>query len=314
MFGASGTRGPWRAVARSGWAARLLAVLALGTGGAVLGLACGGTTGREDLPAQTSPASPGMDASVVTDSTVGGSVSLDEGLFDVAIVYVDRALPDVAAPSMGADDGGGSPYPSCPGFLPVDVDGDVLLGSDGGIELGNEFAQAPAAYNDAGSVVLAPDGSPCATYGWLGSTAIDECLVQDPPGQNDYQLLPPCNWCAEAGAAAQGTGAGESRYSLCMALYACMIQTGCGFTTVTSCICGPGSNNANCLQNPLGPCLVQEMASLEELPTSVEDALKNETSIDPSFLGSCGAKLNQMFKNAGGGVDKCFPADAGTKD
>jgi hypothetical protein len=54
------------------------------------------------------------------------------------------------------------------------------------------------------------------------------------------------------------------------------------------------------------------MASLEELPTSVEDALKNETSIDPSFLGSCGAKLNQVFKTAGD--VKCFPADAGTKD
>ena len=301
MVGASGTR--------------VLGALLLGGGVAGLGFACGGTTGREDLPVMTAS---GMDAGAVLDSTVAATEpSLDAALFDVATTYVDHVLPDVGAPpDASAGDAGASRYPNCPGFLPVDADGGVLLDPDGGIALDNEFDQAPAAYDDAGNVILAPAGSPCATYGWLGSTAIDECttVLSVGSGPSAYQLLPPCNSCAQAGVAAQGTGAGQPRYSLCMDLYACIIQSGCADQQVSNCFCGSSTGMA-CTLNPVGPCEAQEMAALEEVPGSagVLDALKQFTSLSPSFLGVCGSTLNALFKYAGA-ENHCLPTDGGTGD
>ena len=68
--------------------------------------------------------------------------------------------------------------------------------------------------------VPAPDGSPCATYGWLGSTAADDCLTSQISGfQHDFPLVPPCNWCSRE-SRPRGRGAGCPLHDLCSTLYA----------------------------------------------------------------------------------------------
>jgi hypothetical protein len=279
--------------------------------------ACGGTSGRELLPQPTMASGNAGDAGdgsadgTVGDSPEDGSASGDDGGdstlqgsgngdFDVVITYADRVLPDIGAPppqgEAGAD-GSSYPWPSCPPFLPVR--GDQV------VSLAESTNQVPAVYTDDGGSAFAPDGSACASYGWLGSLAIDECTTRN-QGSLNNPAFPPCNWCVGAGVAVQGTMAGEQRYALCLALYQCIIQAGCG-ANIGSCLCGSESTAA-CTgdMNPPGPCAQLELASLEERPDSVEDALVNYVSDDPSFLGVCGSTLNAVFASASGGA--CFPS------
>jgi hypothetical protein len=68
---------------------------------ALLGIACGGTTGREGL------AIPGNDGGgrdgTTPDATLATDATFDVGAFDVNIVYVDRVLPDIQAHDGGSD-------------------------------------------------------------------------------------------------------------------------------------------------------------------------------------------------------------------
>lgn len=274
-----------------GWGGALL----MAAGSLTFYAACGGTNGHEDLP---------MTAAGSVDATLedaSDDVSDDLGFFDVDIQYADQVLPDVVAPPDGGDAEAGSPFPSCPPFIPVNAVGAP-------VPLAIEDHESPSAYDDAGAIELAPDGSVCQGYGWLGSTSIDSCTTE--VTGSGFIQLPPCNWCSDAGIAVQGSGAGVARYQLCMDLYACIAQSGCG-PEISSCLCGT-ENTVACSSdsNPPGPCASQEMASLEELTGSTLDALMNYTALDPSFLGICGSRLNAVYANGASG--DCFPPDAGS--
>ena len=275
--------------------------------GAFATVTCGGTTGREGLSDEDSDAGmgPAMSGAADDGGRAADGAALGTGpLFDVGITYVDRVLPDVTVVSPAGEGGATYPWPTCPPFIPVGPDG-------GEIPLGNELDQLPAAYEDGGTVFAAA-GSPCATYGWLGSPATDECLTSSSSGwgQGDFALLPPCSWCLDAGSASQGSGAGTGTYDLCIGLYACAIQTRCGAgASPSTCLCGDASAAA-CIVSPAGPCAAQELAALQYRSDSVEQALSNYTQVDPAFLGYCGSALNYVFQNAR--ANACFAADAGT--
>jgi hypothetical protein len=280
---------------------------------AALGAAsCGGTSGRENLPvAQSGSGSGAIDATEQPDGpsddagdagTMDATVDMDADatvtgiytdLFDVVIVYADRALPEAQAPQEGGVDGSmgtGGGMPNCPPWLP---NPDL------------RSSQVPGDYGPDGGVIPALDGSPCATYPWLGSTAADDCVTANfnvissatSPGNPHVALLPPCNWAVEAGVATGGVGAAlnKSRYDLCLDLYRCMIGTLC-FTAVlgapprmaegkfgiTDCFCGRDDAGAeipiaSCVNNPQGPCKEQEMAAFELLdsPANYASVLSN---------------------------------------
>jgi len=269
---------------------------ALAAAGAGVAFACGGTTGREGLTA----VGPGtVDATVADSGDAGADSGLDAGDFDVPVLYADRALPDVEAPPEGGAADASAGLPACPPFLPVRGGQVVTIG---------ERDQVPSVYAPDGSVTFAPDGSACASYGWLGSPAIDECVTgSGHTSGSGFIWLPPCNWCSEAGVALQGPGAGNQRYDLCMALYACIEKSGCG-SNVGTCLCGTADPTTTCQKQPPGPCATEEMAALEELSTSVQDALLNYTALGSGFLGNCGSTLNYVYVS--GQNSGCFP-DAG---
>jgi hypothetical protein len=281
---------------------RRLAVAISLAGAAVAAVTCGGTTGREGLPQDNDD---GTDAESVVES---GMTGLDSGLFDVMITYVDQFLPDIVAPADTGQDGGGSPWPSCPPFIAVGPDG-------GPVPLGSalEVNEVPGDYAGDGGEVPAPDGSPCATYGWFGSTATDNCLLQLAPAEGDFAFFPPCNWCADAGVASVGAGAGIALYNLCLDLYTCSLQTGCGAASAaypSACLCGNASG-PDCIIDAGGPCAAQELAALQATQATLQTALENYAA-DPVAAqnnpGYCGAALNYVFQNAA--ELGCFPADA----
>jgi hypothetical protein len=166
--------------------------------GVFAGLSCGGTTGREDLPAPATDdggvtgADGTTESSVVetptataTDAGTGDAGSLDATLvgnasaqeldgstFDVIILYSDRVLPAIGATAPSGTDAGeaGYPWPDCPPFIRLSHQGQVL--TTGGMDA----VELPAAIDDAGMVIRAPAGSACARYGWLGSVAADICF------------------------------------------------------------------------------------------------------------------------------------------
>jgi hypothetical protein len=265
--------------------------------GGVVTVACGGTTGREGLLLP--------DASLPGDSgVVDNDADLDSGAFDVVILYADRVLPDVVAPPDATGDAEARyPWPDCPPFIPVDSDGDPV---DPSVSIN----QIPSVYDDAGQVIAAPDGSACAEYPWLGSTAIDDCLTSS--SNASYPLLPPCNWCVDAGVAAAGLLQGQPRYGICLDLYACILDSGCAATgsSATACLCG--AELGTCAVDASGPCASAELAALEYSAVS-PDVLKNFENAAPNaavFLGFCGGNLNSVLQAAVS--DGCFPpGDAG---
>jgi hypothetical protein len=264
-----------------------------------LAVACGGSTGREGLtiPGQAEPGQ----ADAGDDATTS---PFDAGLFDVDITYAERSLPDISAPPEAGRAEAGYPWPSCPPFINVDFMGQPVAP-------GTEIDQVPSAYADDGGVVFAPDGSPCATYGWLGSTAIDECMTSNNAGgspTNDFAFLPPCNWVAEAGVAVEGARKGDSRYAICLDLYVCIVDSGCALQNSQGCLCG-SATPSTC--NASGPCGAQELAALEERADTIQDALKNYTATGgiAGFRGAGGSQLNYVY--GGARSYECF--DAGAK-
>jgi hypothetical protein len=236
-------------------------------------------------------------------------IDFDAGLFDVQITYADRLLPEIVAPPPPAAEAG-HPWPTCPPFLPV------VNGRE--VPLGMEIDQIPSEYDDGGAIVAAPDGSPCAAYGWLGDTAIDECLTSMASGigSSDYVYLPPCNWAIEAGTAQGGMRTGDSRYDICIDLYQCLMSTACGtsggtYGNLTSCLCG--ANSVMC--DGGGPCGADEMNALEVQSNNLQFATKNYYATGANiagFTGLAGSMLNFMFQEALSAG--CFPRPAGGSD
>ena len=267
---------------------------------------CGGTTGTEDLPAVMTSNPMTVDGGI--DATVDATLdeTPDAGFFDVDIVYADRRIPDVAAPTVTGDAAAGYPWPNCPPWVPVRFNGILAT-------LDTLYKLIPAEYDDAGSplvddagrAVPYPDGSACATYPWLGSTAADSCLASS--GRLDgYSYFPPCNWCVDAGVTLQGPLSGTDRYAVCAQLYECMMRTGCGQNNIPGyCLCGSDHNHCDAG----GPCGFYELASLESLsdPASLAMAIQGYTDLTPK-PGYCAAALNKIFAN--GVNDQCY-SDAG---
>ncbi len=265
----------------------------------VAALWCGGTTGQGASPGDGAN---GADATM-PDGGAGadamtGDASVNTGMFDVDIPYADRVLPDVLVAPEGGQDAGPS-LPDCPPFLPVSKETGKVQ------SLGNEDDQVPAVTGGDGGEVFAPDGSVCATYPWLGSVAIDQCVTQSAAGgPQDFYFLPPCNWAVDAGVAVRGTGTGESRYDLCIALYQCFMGTQCYLhsfspTGAEWCFCGVGTSaSGDCLTTPQGACVAQEWAALELDPsTPPAQALANFSTIGSADPGWPAKTLNAVFDN-----------------
>jgi hypothetical protein len=249
---------------------------------------CGGTTGREGLSVPVAPDG----AAVEVDDP-------DAGYFDVAVAYADRLIPDVVP--NHPEEAAAYPWPACPPFIPVDGTGAPVDPNEAGTFW---VDQIPSALDDAGAAVFAADGSACATYGWLGSTAVDRCLTGN--SADTFIDLPPCNWAADAGVAQSGAQAGTPRLALCFALYDCMIRSGCATSNVNVCLCGQATNADSCIKSPAGPCFDQEMAALELTKDAVSDALKDFTD---TVVHPVAGKLNQVFQTAES--NNCFPTDGG---
>lgn len=264
--------------------------------------ACGGSSGREDLPSAGMPATlmdatvaDGSDGGAAADATTG---SVYTGAFDVFIPYADVTLPEASGTSAnGADSGGtsaGGGIPNCPRFIPVKY----VQSADGGapsvqvVALGPGAAfddELPADWTSDGGITFAADGSVCATYPWwLGTSAANGCLTNYQDGIASafiVPVLPPCSWAIDAGSPTQGSGAvnGKTRYEVCLDLYSCMITTGCYTKFLQSglsgpnlggyangdCFCGEADGSAipldpaACVTAPQGPCRAQFMAAFE---------------------------------------------------
>ena len=286
--------------------------IALGAAACGIGFACGGTTGREDLPvSQSSPpatADGGIDATL--PSLLVGE--LDSGEFDTAIRYADRALPDVSVPPEAgplSESGSRYPWPDCPPFIPVNHPGHPTPIAHASNELPADYSDA----SDTGSAIAA-DGSACATYGWILSPADDECINSGTGGQAVAPQFPPCSWCLQAGNVAQGTKEGASRYDVCLQLYQCMVKTGCGLQGGAACLCGTeGSLACSKETTPPGPCAAEELAALEAIPgDSLVTILESYTDNAPSYGGYCGSQLNLVYNE--GVVFECYPSDDGGAD
>jgi hypothetical protein len=268
---------------------------------------CGGTTGREGLPMPQPVPTGSTDASVdgmgdAGDATI--SNANDSGWFDVVIEYADRALPEVSAPpEAGGDAGSRWPWPDCPPWVAE------LNGKPVPVEQVSYDYEVPAEYddagdvllNDAGKVVLMPEGSACTSYGWMGSPAADKCTANN-VYSTPYILFPPCNWCMEAGVAGAGPGAGLPLYDLCLSLYQCMMHTGCGAKTAGYCLCGGNGMQVTGNCDGGGPCALEELAALQlsSDPVSIQTALMHFTDVNLGSPGPgyCAEFLNNEFSNA----------------
>jgi hypothetical protein len=187
----------------------------------------------------------------------------------------------------------------------------------------------PADWSADGGEVPAREGGVCATYPWLGSPAIDDCVTSTFPegltgGPNNYDNLPPCNWARDAGVATQGPKVGASRYDLCVDLYNCFMRTGCflfpnpnpaSHGTVGKnpipCFCLKPSDlnnafSASTCESEKGPCYDEETAAMEA-PIDPSNPASTATYVQMNFtalqsgngtVGFEGALLNLMFESA----------------
>jgi hypothetical protein len=293
--------------------------------------ACGGTNGREGLPQPntSTAADAGVDGTLEAASPDGGDAS---EAFDTAIQYSEASLPDISPPRDAGNMQVNS-LPLCAPDIPavLNPDGSVTPFYEGGTAtLGGAGSgtptELPAIFTDDGGQVLAPDGSPCATQVWLGSAACDECVrvgtggVPNDPWHGAFgtAVLPPCSDLAEAGTAAVGLGAGQTRYQLCINLYNCIMRTGCWATsppgTLGACICSYPSAFSCFAEGGPGPCLDEEKAALEISGGTPPDQylLLNKILFDTNpGVGHAGGATNWMFQFMN---DNCLPpeVEAGT--
>jgi hypothetical protein len=273
--------------------------------------ACGGTTGHGPVDFAVAPETTG-DAGI-TDATVVGQ-DASTGAFDVAITYVDQVLPDIGPPVPVPEGGAMWPWPTCPPFLPADMNGVPLDAT------ALETNQIPAAYDSHGNPTPAPDGSPCASYDWLapsvsehGQPIVDQCVASNVSGgATVWPLMPLCNWCAEAGVATAGPGAidNASLYTLCLDLYACMSESGCGQVANPNnyCLCGDASDST-CPVQANGPCKLQELAATntDDTMSAITKLINNYANVSSALSNPyyCGSTLNAVYQYGIG--NQCFP-------
>ena len=260
-------------------------------------VACGGTTGREGMSTAPVSSDAAVDGTVIADA----DDTIDEGLFDVAIAYADRVLPDV----QPIADAGPIDWPNCPQDLGIDSNGNVTDIEHGAYDVA-------ATYDDAGNAVPAPDGSVCATHVWLGRKEWDDCIRVN---ATVAPSLPPCNGVIDAGAARRGPRTGESLFTLCQELSQCIVKTGCGLNDVDECLCGVGNASyPDCKAHGLiGPCAMEELAALQIDPTdpaALDTAINNYIDTNPSSLYAAAGPLNQLY-SLGKTFDCFVPVDAG---
>jgi hypothetical protein len=275
------------------------------------GIGCG--TSSQSNPSDAAGTAPN-DASAETttrdataESSGDASADVNTGTPDVA----DHWLADVAESSVADGGDAASPWPDCPPFLQYHMNYVI-----------------PAEFAPDGAIVPAPDGSVCATYPWFYNQTVDQCLLSNGGPATDVDgasvgELPPCGWCQGGGVALGGSRTGNSRYSICMDLYACVLQTRCflGPDGVTSCLCGTEPNGMCASDpNPPGPCAKQEMDSLEfNLGSATETAKAVGHITDTSGLSGCGGNLNQRLLDLvqnnccmQPGANNCLPSDGGS--
>jgi hypothetical protein len=77
------------------------------------------------------------------------------------------------------------------------------------------------------------------------------------------------------------------------------MASGCG-GNVISCLCGSETDPTVCASDPHppGPCATDELASLEQTSATILDAINNYEDNDPTVMGFCGSRLNQVFNVA----------------
>jgi hypothetical protein len=246
---------------------RVLATAALSAACALLGVACGGTTGREGLPI---PGEDGGEGGTAADATVpAADASLESGAFDVDILYVDRILPD----SQVLDGGSDSAFDGPTGLSPC-TSADAGLSDcvscqawDSGICTPTE-AQFVALDISRGLVtapgpdtIVSPDAGPDAHAGSPPPQTCYECLFTngciDSPdfSGNECEPVVGMNFIIYADGGGVFSGAtGNGMFTTpaqCEAVIHCILGSGvgtaqCASKNYSDCYCGSGVANAIC--------------------------------------------------------------------
>jgi hypothetical protein len=237
-------------------------------------------------------------------------------------VYADRELPDVLAPTEGGGIDAGDQWPTCAPDIPATLenDGSATPFYEGGVGT----TEVAAVFTGDGGEALAPQGSACASQVYLGSAACDECLREqnggDPSagpwfGEFGGAVLPPCSDLYNAGTAAVGPGAGQSRYDLCVAYFDCIQNSACWAATpggdAGGCECN--TNLVDCaMTGGNGVCYQKELAALEVPPgtsfTDVQKINRNTHTTVGHAAGATNAMFADMFANC---LDVCAAQDGG---
>jgi hypothetical protein len=279
-----------------------LARLALAASAAGLLLRCGGTTGRESIPAD--PA--GMADATLDDGAEPGDASADAPPFDAGIQYADPArLPHFEAGSDAAADGASaSPsamWPPC-----ACDDPKTLLPDDA------SFSATP--YYPAGS---------CSAFVWTNS-ACDNCIRSSGCTFNtgtsgDTPVFPFCcdlprDAAAPNAVATAGPQQGVLKFDLCINLWNCVRRTTKSSFALAfnNALCGIGVSAGDCEKNPQGACVAEITAAWED--TNISNILGTlySTVFFPN-VGGQGHEISDLVtcSLAAGNCVSCFSVDGG---
>ncbi len=195
---------------------------------------------------------------------------LDEGTFEVVILYADRELPDVqwrpARPDAGADDADGVDANASP------PDAGNVISLDSGIEA----ASSPcAAFNTSVGRDGGPTGTPVgcsATEQRFVDKSIDcyTCLVNN-SCLDDAKFGDTDNECEDlVGAAHSGDRASQPLADICLSEIDCVLATHCAATDTAGCYCGTlaGGACATSKTPANGACAQTEVDGLDEFITT----------------------------------------------
>jgi hypothetical protein len=292
-------------------------------------VACGGTTGREDLPATaTQPDATAGDAA--TDSLASDAGPGDDVFdLDAGIQYANDArlmgFGD-AGTAITNDAGRGTGWPVC---AP-----DTLVRTDGG-----KVLKVTEVSDDSGS---------CPTYLWTPTfvggvgqklcgthpcQTCDECMRFSQCGSyptsgfttsGHNSVFPPCSDEREAGTASQGPGAGMPLFDLCAALFDCVSQSSCTGggpsdpnAAVSNCYCGTNVGAACYVDGGAnGFCKDAIQAAVQAGPsTTAATIVANLTDpSDPMSLPAshAGTEVMALYACAVTDCPMCFSSDGGT--
>jgi hypothetical protein len=270
-----------------------VAALFLACGLTLLGVlsACGGTTGREDLP-NSDPAlqdatvaseasaqlDGGFDASVaafdatgnVADATLEGSPGDDSSNlgFDVEILYADAArLPHfeggpASDATVEAEAGPPPPWANWPACACDYVNPNNL--------------SLPPVPDEAGS---------CPTFVWTNSGACDRCIRVNcdgpqSPGAAPFLFPPCCDLSHDGGVATSGPATGVLKFQLCGDLFSCVLAHDNAVLLQSDLYCGRGVTTMDCEHGSAsGPCKSEIEAAFETTdPTTI---INNFIATDP---------------------------------